>query len=260
MFDQAAGLRRVASGGGVRVLPVVLPRDADAAFDLAWVLGSGWSAMGHAVVTLDAASREQADRPGLAQRLKQGAAPLSADDSAWQVLPSQSGLQTLLHLATTQGPGAALNRLAACFGPDVVVLLLAPKEWVSVLLEGTDVHPLVPLTFQPAGVVDAYSALKVLHQAAGLQPVLVPMPSNVPESVAVQAQHVLQDTAHRHLGWVPAIHPLPDQGAGASPDTISQWMLRMLENALLLEESGPVGSSWPSSSQREALVPQLWSC
>lgn len=260
MFDQAAGLRSVAAAHCVRVLPVVLARDSDVAFDMVWTLGAGLSVLGHSVVALDATSREQPGRPGLAQCLKAGAEPVSSDDSPWQVLPSQSGMQTLLHTATTQGAAVALARLASCFNPDTVVLMLAPKEWVSVLMEGSSVRPLVPFTFQPAGVVDAYSALKVLHQAGGLQPVLVPMRSEVPEAVAEQALSVLLDTAHRHLGWVPESRPLPDSGPAVSRDVITQWMLRMLESALLLEEPGTSGQTWTPSTPREALVPQLWSC
>jgi hypothetical protein len=55
------------------------------------------------------------------------------------------------------------------------VLVLAPKEWLSVLFEESAARPLVPFTLAPAGVVDAYSAIKVLYQAGGLQPVLVPL-------------------------------------------------------------------------------------
>lgn len=260
MFDQAAGLRSVAAAHCVRVLPVVLARDSDVAFDMVWTLGAGLSVLGHSVVALDATSREQSGRPGLAQFLKTGPEPESPNEAQWRVWPSQSGMQTLLHVAATQGAGAALARLAACFHPDTVVLLLAPKEWVSVLMEGAAVRPLVPFTFQPTGVVDAYSALKVLHQAGDLEPVLVPIRSEVPDPVAEQALGVLLDTARRHLGWVPESSPLPDQGPNVTRDIITQWMLRMLESALLLEEPGSPGPTWTPSIPREALVPQLWSC
>lgn len=260
MFDQAAGLRSVAAPHSVRVLPVVLSRESGTAFDMVWTLGAGLSVLGHNVVALDATSREQAGRPGLAQSLKASMGQAPAEDIQWQVLPAQSGIQTLLHLAATQGPEAALARLATCFTPDTVVLMLAPKEWLSVLLEGLAVRPLVPFTFQPTGVVDAYSAIKVLHQGGGLQPVLVPLRSEVPEPVAEQALAVLLETAQRHLSWTPDSCPLPEGGPGVSRDAITQWMLRMLESALLLEEPGTPVPSWNPANTREALVPQLWSC
>jgi hypothetical protein len=258
-FDQAAGLRGLEGPSAVRVLPVVLARESQPAFDLAWTLGASLSALGHRVVALDAAGREGAGRPGLAQLLKSGAEP-SDDESAWRVIPSQSGLQTLLHVATTQGAEAAMIRLASCFPGDSVVLLLAPKEWLGVLLENVPVRPVVPLTFQPTAVVDAYSALKVLHQAAGVQSVLVAMPSDMPDGVGQQALQVLCETTTRHLGWLPESWDLPDgQGADAR-ETLTRWVLRMLESALLIEEPVPGTPGWSTSNPREALVPQLWSC
>ena len=187
MHDQAAGLRAVAPPAGIRLVPVVLSRDADAAFDVVWILGAGLSAMGRNVVALDATSREQPNRPGLAQMLQSNAQPGGgADAPAWQILPSQSGLSSLMHTAQTEGATASLNRLAAAFTVDTIVLVLAPKEWLSVLFEESQARPLVPFSLEASGVVDAYSAVKVLFQAGGLQPVLMPVPSAVPDALVAQ--------------------------------------------------------------------------
>lgn len=258
-FDQAAGLRGLEGPSAVRVLPVVLAREGQLAFDLAWTLGATLSAMGHRVVALDAAGREAVGKPGLAQLLKAG--PHAAEDeAAWRVLPSQSGLQTLLHMATTQGAEPAMLRLTASFAGDTVVLLLAPKEWLGILLDGMPVRPVVPMTYEPTAVVDAYSALKVLHQAAGLQAVLVAMPSDMPDGVAQQALQVLCETATRHLGWLPESWDLPDGQGPDAREALTRWVLRMLESALLIEEPVPGAPGWSSTNPREALVPQLWSC
>jgi len=258
-FDQAAGLRGLEGPSAVRVLPVVLARESQPAFDLAWTLGASLSALGHRVVALDAASREAPGRPGLTQLLKSGAEPHN-DDAVWRVLPSQSGLQTLLHVAATQSADASMLKLASCFQGDSVVLLLAPKEWLGVLLENLPVRPVVPLTFQPAAVVDAYSALKVLHQAAGVQSVLVAMPTDVPDGVGQQALQVLCETTTRHLGWLPESWDLPDGQGPEAREELTCWVLRMLESALLIEEPAPGTPGWSTSNPREALVPQLWSC
>lgn len=74
-------------------------------------------------------------------------------------------------------------------------------------------RPLVALTAQPAALVSAYRALKVLRQA-GLQPVVVALPDEMesredraggrapaPLNAALSA---LQRTCHTHLGWIPA--------------------------------------------------------
>ena len=116
------------------------------------------------------------------------------------------------------------------------------------------------MTLQPGGLVDAYSAVKVLHQAADLQPVLVPVASSVPPEVAQQGLRVLQDTAQTHLGWAPDCWPLPESRPGESRDALSQWMLRIVDSALTLDEPEEAQAAWHSPHQREALVPQLWSC
>lgn len=261
MHDQAAGLRAVAPPAGIRLVPVVLSRDADAAFDVVWILGAGLSAMGRNVVALDATSREQPNRPGLAQMLQSTAQPGGgADAPAWQILPSQSGLSSLMHTAQTEGATASLNRLAAAFTVDTIVLVLAPKEWLSVLFEESQARPLVPFSLEASGVVDAYSAVKVLFQAGGLQPVLMPVPSAVPDALVAQGVGVLSDTALRHLGWVPDSWPVPAFQPGESGETASQWMLRIEGSALALEGGCVMPPSWLTPHLPEALIPKLWSC
>ncbi|MBY0465685.1 MAG: hypothetical protein K2W33_12150 [Burkholderiales bacterium] len=261
MYDQAAGLRSVVAQVGIKLVPVVLSRDADTAFDLVWMLGAGLSTLGRTVVALDATSREQPGRPGLAQQLHAKVpAGHSGSSNPWYIMPSQSGLSTLMHTAQTLGAKAAQARLVALFAPETVVLVLAPKEWLSVLFEESDARPLVPFTLAPSGVVDAYSAIKVLHQAGGLKPVLVPVKSDVPDALSTQGLTVLADTARAHLGWTPESWPLPMVRPGDSRDTLSQWMLRIEESALALDDGCVRQPAWTSSDQPEALVPQLWSC
>lgn len=261
MYDQAAGLRSVVTQVGIKLVPVVLSRDADSAFDLVWMLGAGLATMGYTVVALDATCREQPGRTGLTQQL-QAKAPTAqdADQAPWLIMPAQSGLSTLMHTAQTLGAKAAQARLVALFAPETIVLVLAPKEWLSVLFEESVARPLVPFTLQPSGVVDAYSAIKVLYQAGGLQPVLVPVHSDVPDAVATQGLAVLADTARAHLGWAPDCWPLPPTRPGDSKDTLSQWMLRIHESALALDDGCETQPSWTTPHQPEALVPQLWSC
>lgn len=261
MFDQAAGLRSVLTQAGIKLVPVTLSRDTDTAFDLVWVLGAGLSTLGRTVVALDATSREQPGRPGLAQQLqtKASAAP-EGDQPPWQIMPSQSGLGTLMHTAQTLGAKAAQARLVALFAPETVVLVLAPKEWLSVLFEESAARPLVPFTLQPSGLVDAYSAIKVLHQAGGLRPVLVPVQNNGPDALATQGLNVLGDTARAHLGWSPECWPMPSVRPGESKMALSQWMLRIEESAMALDDGCDPQTALNTNHQPEALVPQLWSC
>lgn len=260
MYDQASGLRSVCAPGAVKLVPVALSRDSATAFDMLWMLGAGLSVLGHGVVALDASTRESSSHPGLAQHMR-GTGPDPAEgDEALHILASQIGLEELLTTSATLGPASALARLAGGFAPDTVVLVLAPKEWLSVLFEDSGARPLIPFAMEPTGVVDAYSATKVLMQGGNLQPVLVPVRGEGPADMERQALGVLLDTARKHLGAVPDCWPLPDPRPGESRDVLSHWMLRIVESALKLEDSSSTLSPLISPNPREALVPHLWSC
>ncbi len=274
LFDQAAGLRGVGLPSGVRLVPVSLTRDAAVAYEACWVLANALSAHGYAVVVLDATARERAHAPGLSQWLqtgdrvaipqtRQGGQSLAATAQApvsWPTVPSQSGLNSLLHQAAERGVGAALTRLAGVFALGTVVLVMAPKEWLSVLFEETGAQPLVPLVLNPAGVVDAYSAAKVLSQAAALSPVLVPVAHTPFGEVEQRSLSALLETCRKHLGGVPECWPLDDTVDAASTDSAGAWVLRIIGSALVVADDAAPASGWSISTPHEALVPQLWSC
>lgn len=258
--------------GAVRLVPVVLSRDVATAFEALLQLGEGLRALGYPVVALDAGCLERAGRVGLSSLLHaaQGAPRVNSSKLApgtstakqgWPSLPAQSGLGTLLHMAATDGPRQALGRLASVFALNTVVLVLAPKEWLSVLFEDTAAQPLVPFALQPAGVVDAYSAIKVLTQAGGLHPVLLPVCCNVPDEVAQRSMEALLDTADRHLGFRPESLPWVYNAASevTRPSLVGPWVLRMADSALAVGGEDGQMLAWPAPNQREALVPQLWS-
>ncbi len=273
MFDQAAGLRAVGMPGAVRLVPVVLSRDVDTAFEALCLLGDGLRALGYPVVALDASCLERPGRVGLSSLLHAGAdAPRvnsarltpGADPAGhgWPSLPAQNGLNSLLRLAASQGARHALTRLAAVFALNTVVLVLAPKEWLSVLFEDSAAQPLVPFALQPSGVVDAYSAIKVLSQAGGMQPVLFPVANDLPDEVAQRSMEALLDTADKHLGFQPECLPWGAGVAAQGPlaSTAGPWVLRMADSALAMGGDDGPPSAWSTTNQREALVPQLWSC
>ena len=260
MYDQAAGLRSTCAPTGVRLIPVVLSRDMATAFDMLWMLGAGLSVLGHHVVAMDATSPEEAGRTGLMTLLQGAPRPPQEEDSHLHILSAREGLESLLKVATTQGAPVALARLKSLFNGDAVVLVLASKEWLSVLFEDSGARPLVPFSLEPAGVVDAYGATKVMVQGAGLSPILVPVSSSGPPELEHQGLQVLLETARKHLGAAPECWPAPESRLGQSGDPISQWMLRIMDNALLLENAADPPTFWTVPNQREALVPQLWSC
>jgi hypothetical protein len=259
MQDQAAGLRSGCTPAAVKLVPIVFNRDAATAFDVLWTLGTGLSLLGHGVVALDATTREHGHTPGLFHQLRGECFEASGNDEDLHVLAAQAGLAELLTTAATLGANAALARLARSFAADAVVLVLAPKEWLSVLFESSGARPLIPFAIDPTGVVDAYSAVKVLMQAGNMQPVLVPVRGEGPDEMEYQAMRVLLETARKHLGDVPGCWVLPDSRRDESRDVFSSWMLKILGNALTLGDSSSL-PTWMFSHQREALVPHLWSC
>lgn len=259
MIDQAAGLRSACAPASVKLVPVALNRDTATAFDVLWMLGAGLSVLGHGVVALDASTREHAKRPGLSQHLRGEGSEPSEHDEALHIIAAQVGLEELLATAANMGAAAALARLAGSFAVDTVVLVLAPKEWLCVLFEDSGARPLIPFSMKPTGVVDAYSATKVLMQAGNMQPVLVPVRGEGPADMEQQALGVLLETARKHLGDVPECWPMPDPRPTESRDALSHWMLRIVDSALKLEDSADALSLRMSPNQREALVPHSWS-
>ncbi len=272
MFDQAAGLRAVDVAGGVRLVPVALSRDTASAFEAAWTLASAISALGYAVAVLDATVRERAHAPGLSQWIRSGervaipktvsamrAAPAEVVP-AWPAVPSQSGLGSLMHVASSQSPRAALSQLSGVFAMGTVVLVLAPKEWLSVLFEDSRAQPLVPLALTPAGVVDAYSTAKVLSQAGGLQPVLMPLAGAQSGEVERRSLAALLATCHRHLGTLPECWALDASPNADRAGSAGAWVLRIVSSALVVDDSAMPSSGWFSPAPQEAPVSQLWSC
>lgn len=238
------------------------------------MVANALSAQGFAVVVLDATARERAHAPGLSQWLQSGEriaipqtrysgqsmAATAESPVSWPTVPSQSGLSSLLHRAAEQGVAVALTRLAGVFALGTVVLVMAPKEWLSVLFEETGAQPLVPLVLDPAGVVDAYSAAKVLTQAAGLNPVLVPLARAAPGEAERRSLSALMDTCRKHLGGVPECWSLDATVDAAQSGLAGAWVLRIVSSALVVADDTAPASAWSISTPHEALVPQLWSC
>lgn len=111
-------------------------------------------------------------------------------------------------------------------------------------------RPLVALTAEPAALVAAYRALKVLRQA-GLQPVVVALPDEAQGGTGTAgdrapaplhaALSALQRTCQAHLGWVPTVwrlgyheHPSAEPGSEAV-------LYKILDAAWTLDMPGGVG-------------------
>ncbi len=182
--DQAAGLRAEPPSAGAALMPVASPAQPARAYEWLCTLAAHLTSMGREVVILDGSSPEASARHerngshlGLLHTLQDpsiaglGSAP---DGHEWLVMPGANGLQHLQQTASAAGAGVALSRLLSPFSTDALVLLFATAPVLGGLLAGLNARALVPVLPQTQATLDAYGALKQLHQA-GLTPVLAPL-------------------------------------------------------------------------------------
>lgn len=267
MFDpfhhQAAGLRAVAGTDPIRVIPVALTQATESGFDLVWMLAAGLSSQGHAVVVLDVSSEESPERRGLMDVIR-GADPTSCGDAEaqWMVLPALQGIDAIFHKVRLTGGMAVVEALGAFFDPGTVVLLMASAACLDTLMDGRHGRPLLPVVSDAATIIETYGALKTLRRTGCVNPVLVPMHASVTDALELQVVRVLMDTADRHLCWSPEVWSLPLASDHGDPVELGNWLLRILESAVVLDTSTREQpfTDLGRSITRGALVPQLWSC
>lgn len=228
--DQAAGLRAEPPSAGAALMPVASPAQPARAYEWLCTLAAHLTSMGREVVIVDGSAPEASptrerngSHLGLLHTLQDpsiaglGAAP---DGHEWLVMPAALGLQHLQQTARNAGPGVALARLLSPFSPDALVLLFAPAPALAALLGGLNARALVPVLPQTQATLDAYGALKQLHQA-GLTPVLAPLQTDAGADVALQpVVDSVADCAERHLGLPVQVWPT------------HTWGLRVLDSAL----------------------------
>lgn len=208
--DQAHGLQALELRPPTRVLPVVASADDERSLELLWRLEQGFEAQELPVVVL-----EGARGLGMAQ--------------------------------ARAGHRAVLRHWLQGVPPGSVVLWHAPLEALTALLADSQARPLVALTDAPSALVGAYNAVKVLQQAAALQPIVLRLDGPdqapaVPEARArlVQAEHALRETCQQRLGWVPVVWPLGYHSSryrGAAGKLADSGWLKLLDSALMIDES-----------------------
>ncbi|MGQ9725368.1 MAG: hypothetical protein ACUVVU_08475, partial [Tepidimonas sp.] len=111
-------------------------------------------------------------------------------------------------------------------------------------------RPLVALTAEPAALVAAYRAVKVLRQG-GLQPVVVALPDAgergdargtpsfaAPLEAALSALH---RTCVAHLGWAPMVWTLGYYERGSAEPAGEAVLCKVLDAAWMLDVRGLAG-------------------
>lgn len=176
----------------------------------------------------------------LEQSFRQLALPLVVLEG-WRGLRPQDALA---------GHQAVMRHWLAGVPAGSVVLLHAPLEPLSVLLADSMARPLVAMDETPAALVQAYNAVKVLHQVAALEPVVValqPAPAQGDRLLEapgplLQATQALQHTCQQQWAWVPVVWTLEYHFNGAALRDAGAALatrLKLLDSALLLEDPVP---------------------
>ncbi len=207
MFDQAQGLAAWELQPPTRVVPVVAGGTETAhrhSLALLWALEQGLQQQGHTVVVIE-------------------------------------GLNGLQPRDALLGHRAVLRRWLQDVPAGSVVLLHAPLEALASLLSDSVARPLVTMRADKTAMVQAYQAVKILWQAAGLQPIVVQPEREVPATAERAAQAFCQ-TCERSLGVIPAVWRLgyDEQESADRRDRPRNdaSLLKVLDSALMIEDSG----------------------
>lgn len=263
-FDQAAGLRADVPAGSPGLVPVASPAQPARAYEWLCTLAGTLAAHGRSVAVVDAtaaeAGRREHDRhaaPGLLRALQDPSiAHLErpADGGDWLVMPGALGLRALRETAQAAGAPAALSRLFAPFAPGVLVLLFAPAFDLAGLLPGRGERALVPVIVQPQSSIDAYGAVKLLHQA-GVAPVLAPLAGSAAAASLQLVVNAVADTAQRHLGLALPAWPAASWGQRVQAGAIERP--RQAGGLLNDASHGLAPGGW--NAGRASAPPSLWS-
>jgi hypothetical protein len=246
--NQAEGLLGLVSQRGPRMLAVVNHGDEQAELPLLWQLCLALVSLGYAVTVLDATIRESASNPGLAELLdnEHWKDNTSRDTPAWLVLPAGKGIQNLctLHASGLQ----SLQQLGQLFPHDGVVVLYSKVEWITPLITGTGIEPLLAVSQSRTSLITSYLALKRLLITGKLRPTIVNMIQDSGPTPTDLEQHILtslSDCARRFLGQdVKAINILEQLSEESQNDDIQRLALRLMENALpLATMNTPIAAS-----------------
>jgi hypothetical protein len=185
------------------------------------------------VVPVVASAREAGPSRALLRALEHGLKAMGRDVAVIE------GVQGLQPGDARLGHRRVLQRWLKGVPEGTVVLLHAPVEALAVLLADSLARPVVGLNTTRRSVVDAYSALKVLVQVGGLQPIAV-MCTGAQRDLARRSAQALIEGGTRSLGMVPPVwmleyHEQPIDPLQAVPES---FLLKVLDSALAMTWKG----------------------
>jgi hypothetical protein len=239
-INQAAGLQSLALQRVPRLIAVTSHGQQQGELPLLWGLCTSWVNMGLSVMVLDGHGVETADNPGLAQLLNNPLYRQMEDDNpvSWTVIPAAQGL------ARVAEHGLLASPMGELFKAYAVVLVYADAAWLTHLLRGSALAPLVVVPPAQAATITAYRALKQLLVDGQLRPtvanIVADANTTMPKPLSSPAQTVM-NCASTHLGYhVKPLTITASARADRSQEDITRLAMQLLESAIQLDQQ-PMG-------------------
>lgn len=243
--NQASGLIGLGAQPGPRMMAVVSHADGQAELPLLWQLCLALVNFGYSVTVLDATTQESESNPGLSQLLEDSrwSGDESSQPGSWTVLPAATGIQRLCTASTHSSQ--KLNQIGRLFAQGSVVILYCKTEWVIALLGECPIEPLLAISPAKSAMMTGYLALKRLLITGKLKPTIVNMMPHSSATAPIDARSVaagLGATAKRFLGFETKVVDITEQnGEVLLYGETHRLALRMLERAVVLDGTGPLG-------------------
>lgn len=240
--NQAAGLLGLGSQSGPRMLAVVSHGDEQAELPLLWQLCLALVGFGYAVTVLDATTQESDSNPGLAELLDNANWHENStnDTPSWTVLPAGKGVESLCARPSHKAHG--LQQLGQLFPKEGVVVLYCKVGWLTPLIAGTCVEPILAVSPTRTSLITSYLSLKRLLIIGKLRPTIINMiqnPSSASPALEQQTFASLSDCAKRFLGQdVKALNIVEQLNDEIQNEDVQRLALRLMENALPLKRVG----------------------
>ena len=220
-----------------RLTAMVSHGDETSELPLLWRLCMAWVDLGYPVTVLDAGTRESAENPGLENLLDMPGTQLTQyqDATAWNVIPSAIGLQTLVDSPKKDIP--LEYQLGGLFADDGIVVVYASASMLAQLLNDQNLHPLMTVSSARASLLTGYQSLKRLLGTPGLTPLVVDQATrnNLDTVRSISAAETLADCARNFLSLELSLVHLPAPTNDGHSSTDQQGLaLRVLEDAIAL--------------------------
>jgi hypothetical protein len=226
VFDQGAGLRKMAGQFAPRILALASHGDPLGELPFLWRLCDSLSYLGYSLMVLDETTAETPGNPGLQDCIHQGLLPPPWVDTtgAWSVLPSKMGFS---QLNGSHHKGAlAFEDLAGLFQTfGVVILYLGTEALIDGFAQG-DIEPVLAVSGHGSSRSSASQALERILSRTSLKATVISVQGRIMEHPVNNEVMMSPDPRIQ-------TRSLHSNSEGSQDDEMNRLALRLLENASL---------------------------